>query len=430
MALNLNRLNLVAAAKGIATGEFTSEELVTACLERIHAREGQVKAWAWLDPEQALARARACDERPATTPVHGVPIGVKDIINTVNMPTCYGSQVYAGHYPVEDAECIRLLQRAGAVIMGKTVTTEFAYYAPGKTANPHALEHTPGGSSSGSAAAVADFHVPVALGTQTSGSIIRPASFNGVFGYKPTHNSYSLDGIHPLAPELDTLGAFSRAVGDLYLLHGVLLGQRLASPAAERPGQVAFVRTPAWDAADTLMQNCMAGFLQAIKQAGISVIEPDESLLQGLMEVQQAYLARGAATSLGQITDNHPDEVRPQTRALVAEGRRVDESFNARLQDALVRGERFLSGVFSRADLVITASAAGEAPAGLHNTGDPMFNRIWTFLRTPCMNLPLTISTRGLPIGIQLVCNRQEDTRLFAYADYLQGLTGYDIEQP
>ena len=430
MALNLNRLNLVAAAKGIATGEFTSEELVTACLERIHAREDQVKAWAWLDPEQALAQARSCDERPATTLVHGVPVGVKDIINTVNMPTCYGSQVYAGHYPVEDAECIRLLQQAGAVIMGKTVTTEFAFYAPGKTANPHNLEHTPGGSSSGSAAAVADFHVPVALGTQTSGSIIRPASFNGVFGYKPTYNSYSLDGIHPLAPELDTLGAFSRAVGDLCLLHGVLSGPRLPSSVAERPGQIAFVRTPAWDAADTMMQNCMADFLQTIKQAGINVIEPDESLLQDLMEVQQAYLARGAATSLGHVTDNHPDEVRPQTRALVAEGRRVDESFDARLQDALARGERFLSGVFSRADLVITPSAAGAAPAGLHNTGDPMFNRIWTFLQTPCMNLPLTKSTRGLPIGIQLVCNRQEDTRLFAYAGYLQGLTGYVIERP
>ena len=430
MTSDLHHLSVAAAAEGIAAGKFTSVELVTACLERIHAREDQVKAWAYLDPDQSLAQARFCDERPPTTPIHGVPVGVKDIINTANMPTCYGSQVYAGHYPVEDAECIRLLQQAGAVIMGKTVTTEFAFYAPGKTANPHNPGHTPGGSSSGSAAAVADFHVPLALGTQTSGSIIRPAGFNGVFGYKPTYNSYSLDGIHPLAPELDTLGAFSRSVGDLCLLHGVLSGPRLTSSTAGRPGQVAFVRTPAWNAADTLMQDCMADFLRVIEQAGISVIEPDESLLQDLIEVQQAYLARGAATSLGHVTDNHPDEVRPQTRALVAEGRRVDESFDAGLQDALARGERFLSGVFSRADLVITPSAAGEAPAGLHNTGDPMFNRIWTFLRTPCINLPLTKSTRGLPIGIQLVCNKQEDTRLFAYADYLHGLTGYDIEQP
>ena len=430
MTSELHRLSLVEAAKGIASGTFTSLELVTACLERIHAREEQVGAWAWLDPDQAQALARACDERPATTPLHGVPIGIKDIINTADMPTCYGSQIYNGHYPDKDAECIRLLRQAGAVIMGKTVTTEFAFYAPGKTANPHNLEHTPGGSSSGSAAVVADFHVPVALGTQTSGSIIRPASFNGIFGCKPTYNSYSLDGIHPLAPELDTLGAFSRSPADLALLHGVLSEQETGAPDARRPDTVAVVRTPAWEDAEAETQESVLDFAGRLRQSGIDVIEPDEQLLNGLMEVQQAYLARGAASSLGHITDQHPDEVRPQTRDLVMEGRRVSDSFNAGLKDALARGERFLSGVFSRADLVITPGAPGEAPAGLHNTGNPMFNRIWTFLQTPCMNLPLMRGRRGLPIGIQLVCNRQEDKRLFAYSAYLQNLTGYDIEQP
>ena len=430
MTSDLQKLSLVEAAKGIASGTFTSLDLVSACLERIHAREEQVGAWAWLDPDQALAQARACDERPATTPVHGVPIGIKDIIDTADMPTCYGSQIYNGHYPDKDAECIRLLRQAGAVIMGKTVTTEFAFYAPGKTANPHNLEHTPGGSSSGSAAAVADFHVPVALGTQTSGSIIRPASFNGVLGCKPTYNSYSLDGIHPLAPELDTLGAFSRSTADLALLHGVLSEQETGAPDAELPDTVAVVRTPAWEDADAETQDNMLGFAGRLRQSGIDVIEPDEELLNGLMEVQQAYLAHGAASSLGHITDQHPDEVRPQTRDLVVEGRRVGDSFNAGLKDALARGGRFLSGVFSRADLVITPGAPGEAPVGLHNTGNPMFNRIWTFLQTPCMNLPLMRGRRGLPIGIQLVCNRQEDKRLFAYSAYLQNLTGYDIEQP
>lgn len=430
MTSELHRLSLVEAAKGIASGTFTSLELVTACLDRIHAREEQVGAWAWLDPDQALAQARACDERSATTPLHGVPIGIKDIIDTADMPTCYGSQIYNGHYPDKDAECIRLLRQAGAVIMGKTVTTEFAFYAPGKTANPHNPEHTPGGSSSGSAAAVADFHVPVALGTQTSGSIIRPASFNGVFGCKPTYNSYSLNGIHPLAPELDTLGAFSRSPADLALLHGVLSEQETGVPDAERPDTVAVVRTPAWEDADAETQDNVLDFAGRLRQSGIDVIEPDEELLNSLMEVQQAYLARGAASSLGHITDQHPDEVRPQTRDLVVEGRRVGDSFNAGLQDALARGGRFLSGVFSRADLVITPGAPGEAPAGLHNTGNPMFNRIWTFLQTPCMNLPLMRGRGGLPIGIQLVCNRQEDKRLFAYSAYLQNLTGYDIEQP
>ena len=268
MTSELHRLSLVEAAEGIASGRFTSLELVTACLERIHAREERVGAWAWLDPDQALAQARACDRRPATTPMHGVPVGVKDIINTADMPTCCGSQIYAGHYPDEDAECIRLLRRAGAVIMGKTVTTEFAFYAPGKTANPHNLKHTPGGSSSGSAAAVADFHVPLALGTQTSGSIIRPASFNGVFGCKPTYNSYSLDGIHPLAPELDTLGAFSRSRRDIALLHGVLAGSHIQAPAAARPATVALVRTPAWDDADAQVRGKQSRICRAVKTGG------------------------------------------------------------------------------------------------------------------------------------------------------------------
>ena len=427
----LHLLSLVEAAAGIARGKFTSVELVTACLERIHAREEQVGAWAWLDPDQVLAQARVCDERPATTPLHGVPIGIKDIINTADMPTCYGSQVYTGHYPGADAECIRLLRRAGAVIMGKTVTTEFAFYAPGKTANPHDLEHTPGGSSSGSAAAVADFHAPVALGTQTSGSIIRPASYNGVFGCKPTYGAYSLAGIHPLAPELDTLGAFSRAPADLALLHGVLAGRESTrTPAAQQPAAVALVRTPAWEDADPQVREGILEFAGRLKQAGIDVFEPDETLLEDLVEVQHTYLARGAATSLGQVTDRHPDQVRPQTRDLVAEGRRVDESFNARLREALAGGGRFLSEVFSRADLAITPGAPGEAPAGLHHTGDPMFNRTWTFLQTPCMNLPLTRGAGGLPIGVQLVCDRGEDGRLFDYAASLQDLTNYRIEQP
>ena len=425
MISELHRLSLVETAKGIAAGEFTSVEVVSACLERVHAREGQVGAWAWLDPDQALLQAWACDQRPATTPMHGVPVGVKDIINTADMPTCHGSLVYAGHQPDEDAECVRLLRQAGAVIMGKTVTTEFAFYAPGKTANPHNLEHTPGGSSSGSAAAVADFHVPVALGTQTSGSIIRPASFNGVFGCKPTYNSYSLDGVHPLAPELDTLGAFSRSPDDLALLHGVLAGRQIQAPAAVRPATVVLVLTPAWDDADAQVKDGILDFANRLRQENIEVIEADEDLLRDMMEVQQACLARGAAASLGHITDRHPDQVRPQTRDLVAEGRRVDGSLNARLQDALARGERFLSEVFSRAELIITPSAAGEAPAGLHNTGDPMFNRIWTFLQTPCMNLPLTRGAGGLPIGIQLVCNRQDDERLFACSEYLQSFSNY-----
>ena len=426
MSVKLNQLSLSAAGKGIAAGEFSSEELVTACLERIHAREEEIGAWIWLDPEQALAQARARDVQPAKTALHGVPVGIKDIMNTVEMPTCYGSQVYSGHYPAQDAECVRLLKQAGAVLMGKTVTTEFAFYAPGKTANPHNPGHTPGGSSSGSAAAVADFHVPVALGTQTAGSITRPAAYTGIVGYKPTYDSYSLSGVHPLAPQLDTLGAFSRVVEDLPLLHGVLGGEQMQTPPATRPATVALARTPVWDDAEAQTQRALLELVRRLQQTGIELVEPDEELLQGLMSVQKECLARGAADSLGHITDHHPDEVRPQTRAVVVEGRRVDDTFPARLQEAVARSHQFLDQVLARADLIITPSAPGAAPAGLHNTGDPMFNRIWTLSGAPCINLPLTKGQHGLPIGVQLVCNKHEDERLLAYAAYLQNLIDYD----
>ena len=430
MPVSFNQLDLAQAATGIAGGEFTSVELVTACLERIHSREEQVNAWACLVPEQALAQAKVCDERPASTPMHGIPVGVKDIIDTVDMPTCYGSKIYENHYPRKDAECIRLLKQSGAVIMGKTVSTEFAFYAPGRTANPHNPRHTPGGSSSGSAAAVADFHVPVALGTQTSGSIIRPAAFNGIIGYKPTYNSYSLAGVHPLAPKLDTLGAFSRSPEDLCILHGVLSNQAVSPTKAARPGAIAFIRTPAWAEADEVMQNALCRFVEKLKEQGIDVIEPDESLLAGLMETQQTCLAQGAAESLGPVVDAHPDKVREQTRDLVEEGRAVAKTFDEKLGDALSRANRFMAEVFTQADLIITPSAPGEAPPGLANTGNPMFNRIWTFLQTPCLNIPLTKGSNGLPIGIQLVCAKQRDVKLFSCASYMQNLIGYNIEPP
>ncbi len=430
MTAQLHLLGLAAAARGIAAGKFTSVDLATACLERIHARETQLKAWAYLEPEQALAQARACDERPPSSPVHGVPVGVKDIINTVNLPTGYGSQAYLDHYPAADAACVRLLKQAGAVIMGKTVTTEFAFYAPGKTANPHALDHTPGGSSSGSAAAVADFHVPAALGTQTAGSIIRPAAYTGIFGYKPSYGAYSLDGVHPLAPELDTLGGFAREPEDLRLLHGVLSGRRPAAPPAVRPAAVALVRTPAWDEASAHTRDSVIGFARKLAAAGVEVIEPDEDLLQGLAEALHACLARGAARSLGPVVDRCPDKTRPETRDLVAQGRRLDASLDKEPADARDRGRRFLAAVFARADLLLTPSAPDTAPPGLDNTGDPTFNRIWTLLQTPCLNLPLTRGAQGLPVGVQLVCDRGRDEQLFAWAEGLRPFTDYDIEQP
>lgn len=427
MSAPLHQLSLAEAVQGIARGAWTSVELVSACLARIQAREERVRAWAFLDPEQALAQARACDALPATasTPLRGAPVGVKDIIDTADMPTRCGAAIYENRRPAQDAECVRLLRRSGAVLMGKTVTTEFAFYAPGKTANPHNPRHTPGGSSSGSAAAVADCHVPAALGTQTSGSIIRPASFNGVIGYKPTYAAWPLAGVHPLAPQLDTLGAFSRSLADLRLLRAALGGREAspdAAPAPRRPAAVAFARTPAWEQAQASTGQATSQLVAAVAAQGVAIVALDETPLQGLRETHYAQLAWGAAESLGPLVDAHPGQLRSQTRQLVATGRALEQSFPERLQVAQAAGRRFLAQAFDRADFILTPSAPGEAPLGLASTGDPMFNGIWTFLQTPCLNLPLTTGPGGLPIGVQLVCAPRRDVELLAYGAWLQNL--------
>lgn len=427
MSAPLHQLSLAEAAQGIARGAWTSVELVSACLARIQAREERVRAWAFLDPEQALAQARACDALPASSsmPLRGAPVGVKDIIDTADMPTRCGAAIYENRRPAQDAECVRLLRRSGAVLMGKTVTTEFAFYAPGKTANPHNPRHTPGGSSSGSAAAVADCHVPVALGTQTSGSIIRPASFNGVIGYKPTYAAWPLAGVHPLAPQLDTLGAFSRSLVDLRLLRAALEGREAppeASPPPRRPAAVALARTPAWEQAQASTRQAANQLVAAVAAQGVAIVEPDETPLQGLRETHYDQLAWGAAESLGPLVDAHPRQLRSQTRQLVEAGRALEQSFPERLRGAQTAGRRFLAQVFDQADLILTPSAPGEAPLGLASTGDPVFNGIWTFLQTPCLNLPLTTGPGGLPIGVQLVCAPGRDVELFAYGTWLQNL--------
>lgn len=427
MSAPLHQLSLAEAVQGIARGDWTSVELVSACLARIQAREERVRAWAFLDPEQALAQARACDASPATasTPLRGAPVGVKDIIDTADMPTRCGAAIYENRRPAQDAECVRLLRRSGAVLMGKTVTTEFAFYAPGKTANPHNPRHTPGGSSSGSAAAVADCHVPAALGTQTSGSIIRPASFNGIIGYKPTYAAWPLAGVHPLAPQLDTLGAFSRSLADLRLLRAALGGREAppdAAPAPRRPAAVAFARTPAWQQAQASTGQATSQLVAAVAAQGVAIVALDETLLQGLRETHYDQLAWGAAESLGPLVDAHPGQLRSQTRQLVAMGRALEQSFPERLQVVQAAGRGFLAQAFDRADFILTPSAPGEAPLGLASTGDPMFNGIWTFLQTPCLNLPLTTGPGGLPIGVQLVCAPGRDVELLAYGAWLQNL--------
>lgn len=419
----LNELTLAELARGIAGRTLSSRNIVQACLDRIAARESTVKAWAHLDPDAALEQARHLDEEHPRSPLHGIPVGLKDIIDTADMPTTYGCAAFANHQVDQDAACVSRLRNAGAVILGKTVTTEFAYYAPGPTTNPHNAAHTPGGSSSGSAAAVADFHIPLALGSQTAGSIIRPASYTGVIGYKPTYATYPLDGVQAVAPSLDTLGVFTRAIDDLALANNVLASSeamRLDATTATRPRSVAVVRGPQWDLAEPDMRRAFDAFVTRVEAGGIVCrsIEPDA--LSSIFETQTELLAYESVATLGPIVTQFHAQIRAQTRQLIEQGRQIDDGIHARVTTARSLAADMLAEIFSAHDVVVTPSAPGEAPAGLDATGDPMFNRVWTFCHAPCINLPAAWGDNKLPLGVQFVGTVGGDRQLLDHAHYLR----------
>ena len=413
-------LNAWEAAEAIASGNLTSEALVRACLERIDERDPAIAAWTHLDPEQALAQARDRDRAPASGPLHGVPVGIKDIIDTADMPTAYGSPIYAAHQTAWDAACVALLRQAGAVVMGKTVSTEFAMYEPGKTANPHNPAHTPGGSSSGSAAAVAAEMVPLALGSQTAGSIVRPASFCGVVGYKPTHSDFSLAGIKLLSQTLDTLGGFARCVQDLALLRAVLMGSPPQLTALTEPPRIGLCRTPQWPQATAATQEAVEMAARRFADAGAQVEEvtlPAE--FDGLVEAQTTVqIFEGVRCCAYELTQRR-DQLSPSTQQLLEPGERLSYTeYKAALQLAETC-RRALPAVFAAHDVLLVPSAPGEAPAGLGATGNPLFNRMWTLLHTPVISLPGLSGPQGLPVGVQAVGPLGADDDLLAVAAWM-----------
>jgi Asp-tRNA(Asn)/Glu-tRNA(Gln) amidotransferase A subunit family amidase len=419
----LNELTAVAAAQAIASGDVTSEALITACLERIEAREADVQAWAFLDPEAALAQARARDKSAPMGPLHGVPIGLKDIIETHDMPTEYGSAIYPGHRPTGDAACAAMARAAGAVVMGKTVTTEFAFMNPGKTRNPHNLAHTPGGSSSGSAASVADCMVPLALGTQTGGSVIRPASFCGVVGYKPTHGHFSYAGTKLLAGSLDTLGAMSRSVADLALLRAAFMGAPATVAALDGPLRLGLYRTPWWDRADPATHAAVDAAARAAEAAGATVqdaVLPSD--FDGLESDNNTIMAYEGRRSLAYEFENHLDKLSDNLKSRVPAD--LDLPYATYRQallharDCRDRFDRFMDDF----DALIVPSAVGEAPVSLASTGDATFNRPWTTIGAPCVTLPGNRGANGLPVGVQLVSSTQDDERLLSVACWLEGV--------
>ena len=413
---DLRRLGAAEAARLIADGDLSSAALVAACLERITEREETVRAWAHLDAGAALAQARACDAEAPRGPLHGVPVGVKDIVDTADLPTERGSAIHAGRRPGADAACVARLRAAGAVILGKTVTTEFAYYSPGPTRNPADPARTPGGSSSGSAAAVADAMVPVAIGSQTAGSVIRPAAFCGTLGLKPTRGLVDLTGVMALSGNLDTLGWFARATEDLALLGAVLADKWPDAGEAGGAPAFALARTPWWDRADAEAQGAVMRAAGRLAAAGASVRELDLPARFGaLPEAQEALMAFDMARSLAHEREHHADELSDVLRAFLERG---DTIGRAVAGDAVALGAEcraLLAEHLEPGETLLVPAVSGEPP-GFDDgvTGDPLFCRAWTLLGVPALSVPGATGSHGAPVGVPFVAPARGDAALVA----------------
>ncbi len=414
-------LSVTAAAQAIAARQLTSEALVDSLLARIDQREAAVGAWAWLDPEQIREQARQCDREAPSGPLHGVPIGIKDVIDTADMPTERDSPIYRGRIPAADAECVAKLKAAGAIIMGKTVTTEFAFQRPGKTTNPHNPEHTPGGSSSGSAAAVADRMVPAALGTQTGGSVIRPSAFCGVIGYKPSYGRIPTRGLKYLSPGLDTIGFMVRSLDDVALLMRVLADDNPATPAeATATPRLALCRTGHWSDAETPMQQLydeVAARASAASQACREVDLPAE--FGALDSVYRVLLSADMALSLAREMAEARDQLSEPIRSFIESSSGVSPTEINEKWKLVRKCREQMSELFAADEIILTLSAPGEAPAGLQSTGNAVFNRLWTMMHVPCLHLPVGSGPTGLPIGVQLISPRRDECALLAAARWL-----------
>ncbi len=432
-----NLLSASDAARAIRDGAISSEQLTEACLARVREIDPKVEAWAYLDPEHALRQARARDadrsEGKPVGPLHGVPVAVKDIIDTEDMPTEDGSVLHAGRTPAHDATVVAMLRAAGAVILGKTVTTEFATYTPGKTRNPHNPEHTPGGSSSGSAAAVAAAMVPLAVGSQTNGSVIRPAAFCGVYGFKPTHGMIPRGGVMRLSRTLDHLGLFARTLEDIALAAEQVIGHDLRDPdtrprarppfvatIAEEPPLppfVAFIKGPAWERAS---EETVAAFAELVATLGDRVVEVDlPPATHQALDWHRSIMEAEMAANLELEWDKGRDQISESLRGRLARGRAITALDYQRACARIPVINEGFEEIFERCDAIVTPAAAGTAPRGLESTGDPAFCTLWTLCGMPALSLPLMRGENGLPMGVQLVGRRNGDARLLRTARWL-----------
>ncbi len=431
------QLSVCETAAAVRDGRLTSQALVESYLERIEAREADVRAWAFLDPEHTLRQAKAADEwrkrgRPLG-PLHGMPVGVKDIVDTADMPTENGTVLHAGRRPREAATVVSLLRAAGAVLVGKTVTTELAVYAANKTRNPHNLEHTPGGSSSGSAAAIADGMVPLAIGTQTNGSVIRPASFCGVYGFKPSHGLIPRTGVLAQSGPLDTVGVMAADLEGLAFLTEPLMAFDARDPASRplarpplletlrqappAPPNLAFVRSAVWDEA---ADDTKAGFAELVEALGERVEAVDlPAPFDRAVELHRTLMLADLAKSFHLEYERGREQLSARLREMIEEGQGVLAVDYNRALEQVPQLNAALAQLLMHYDALLTPAAPGEAPRGLGSTGSPVFCTAWTLCGTPAVTLPLLTGASGLPIGVQLVGEKGDDARLLRTARWL-----------
>lgn len=414
----LNLLSATQAAQKIATGETTSLAIVDDCLARIAAREPDIRAWAFLDPELARRQARARDREPRRSALHGVPIGIKDIFDTFDMPTAYGSPIYKGHRPASDTAIVGLLRRAGLVILGKCATTEFASPVPIGVKNPHDLGRSPGVSSSGSAAAVADFMVPMAVGSQTGGSTILPAAFCGVFGFKASLTGIDRGGIRHLRPGLDTIGLFARGLHDIATLQAIVIGGPPAAPPADLKGvRVGVCRTLNWHQALPETVDALERAAFDLKNQGAAVHDADmPEVFAGIEDSFRVISSVEGARALAAEARDHFDRLNHWVQAGQKTAKATDQAQFDKAELHVIACMAAMAEIFSSCDVILTPSTCGEATTDLTGISNSAFNRTWTLLQGPCVNIPAFRGPNDLPVGVQIVGPVGSDGRTLALA--------------
>jgi len=441
--MDFYHLGLLEALRAYREGRATVQDFVDSCAQRIAALEPRIQAWEWFDASRAMAEA---EERAGgiltDLPLFGIPVGVKDIIATRGIPTRMGSRIFANNVPTQSSWVVRRLEALGGLVMGKTVTTEFAYRQPGKTRNPWNTAHTPGGSSSGSAAAVAAGFVPVAIGTQTLGSVIRPAAFCGVVGYKPSYGAISRTGIHPFSATLDTVGVFARSVGDAAWFGACLMGQDARDEATlvrgdlkvlhvpleplAGPPRIAVVRTPKWPLASEAQKVHFGDCVAKLAAAGAAVREVNlPRLFEDAWENVMVIMSRDAVRSFASIESRHRIRLSPQLIELLDKGHRVTPEQYARARTKRDEYRAWLDNVFEKSDAIATIPATGEAPEGLGNTGDASLCSLWTQAGMPAITVPSGLGPRGLPLGFQVVGRYREDEHALRAAAWVEGTLAF-----